>query len=165
MVPARVFSREMRRVGQKCASVDVTACFLISDRVKWGPFAGGIGRARAPDNDAMPPASLHTTGQLSDPPTRLLPKPTRRPRGPIEKLTTRKHDSAHPSAHCAAALPTPFLCSIDSPLYRLRRISPPLSPSCPLYTFPSNWWYSPLGRRHLVACNSGWRGAWRPWAR
>ena len=33
-MPARVFSREMRRVGQKWVSVDVTACFFISDRVR-----------------------------------------------------------------------------------------------------------------------------------
>ncbi len=33
-MPARVFSREMRRVGQKWVSVDVTVCFLISDRVR-----------------------------------------------------------------------------------------------------------------------------------
>ena len=39
-------------------SLSSTACFLTSDRVRWWLFAGTIGRTRAPDKDAMPPASL-----------------------------------------------------------------------------------------------------------
>lgn len=57
-MPARVFSREMRRVGQKWSSGWVTACFLVSDRVRWWPLAGETGRARAPEREAIPPASL-----------------------------------------------------------------------------------------------------------
>ena len=34
IVPPRVFSRQMRRVGQKWWSVLVTACFFISARVR-----------------------------------------------------------------------------------------------------------------------------------
>lgn len=39
-------------------SVDVTAWVRMSERVRWCVFDGVMGRARAPDKEAMPPASL-----------------------------------------------------------------------------------------------------------
>lgn len=39
-------------------SSEVTACFWMSERVRWWAFAGVTGIAIAPDIDDMPPASL-----------------------------------------------------------------------------------------------------------
>ena len=58
IVPARVFSRQMSRVGQAWMSVEVIVCFLMSERVRWWLLLGWIGRANAPEREARPPASL-----------------------------------------------------------------------------------------------------------
>ena len=58
MVPARVFSKPIRRVGQACTSSEMIALDLMSANVRWCPFEGRIGIANAPENEAMPPASL-----------------------------------------------------------------------------------------------------------
>ena len=58
IVPARVFSRQIRRVGQAWMSVLVTVCFRMSASVRWCLFEGWIGIARAPEREARPPASL-----------------------------------------------------------------------------------------------------------
>ena len=58
MVPARVFSRQMRRVGQAWMSVEVMVWALMSLRVRWWLLAGVTGMARAEERLARPPASL-----------------------------------------------------------------------------------------------------------
>lgn len=57
-VPARVFSRQMRRVGQAWMSELVMVCFLMSERLRWCVLEGVMGMASAPEREARPPASL-----------------------------------------------------------------------------------------------------------
>lgn len=56
--PLRVFSREMRRVGQAWMSLLVTVWVFMSARVRWWVLLGVTGMARAPEREARKPASL-----------------------------------------------------------------------------------------------------------
>ena len=58
MVPPRVFSREMSRVGAKWSSSSRMACFWTSERVMLWSFAGVTGMGIPPLILAIPPASL-----------------------------------------------------------------------------------------------------------